>query len=129
MIWPSYTSRINSQYGMRTNPVTGIYKLHSGVDIGCNYGSDIWCAAAGTVISAGENGGYGNCVMVNHGNGYTTLYAHMSSIAVSTGQRVSQGQVLGYCGATGNVTGAHLHFEVRNSATGETMNPMAFSYY
>ena len=129
MIWPSYTSRITSQYGMRVNPVTGIYKLHSGVDIGCNYGSNIWAAAAGTVISAGDNGSYGNCVMINHGNGYTTLYAHMSSIAVSVGQSVSQGQVVGYCGATGNVTGAHLHFEVRISSSGATINPMAFSYY
>ena len=129
MMWPSYTHTINSPYGMRTNPVSGIYKLHAGVDIGASYGTSIYAAAGGTVIQAGENGGYGNCVMVNHGNGYTTLYAHMSSIAVSNGQSVSQGQVLGYVGSTGNSTGPHLHFEVRVSATGSTMNPMGFSYF
>ena len=129
MMWPSYTSYITSQYGMRVNPVSGIYKLHAGCDIGASYGSSIYAAAGGTVILAGWNGGYGNCVMVNHGNGYTTLYGHMSSIAVSNGQSVAQGQVLGYVGSTGNSTGPHLHFEVRASATGATMNPLGFSYY
>ncbi len=129
MMWPSYTTYLTSRYGMRVNPVSGIYKLHSGCDIGAKYGSSIYSAAAGTVILAGWNGGYGNCVMVNHGNGYTTLYGHMSSIAVSNGQSVTQGQVLGYVGSTGNSTGPHLHFEVRASATGATMDPMAFSYY
>ena len=129
MMWPSYTRYITSGYGMRVNPVSGIYKLHSGVDIGCAYGTSIWSAAGGTVILAGWNGGYGNCVMVNHGNGYTTLYGHMSSIAVSVGQSVSMGSTLGYVGSTGNSTGPHLHFEVRSSATGGTMNPLGFTYY
>ena len=129
MMWPSYTTYLTSRYGMRVNPVSGIYKLHAGCDIGAKYGSSIYSAAAGTVILAGWNGGYGNCVMVNHGNGYTTLYGHMSSIAVSNGQSVTQGQVLGYVGSTGNSTGPHLHFEVRASATGATMDPMGFSYY
>ncbi len=130
MMWPSYTRTITSVYGMRLDPVSKkITRLHAGVDIGASYGSQIYAAAAGTVIQAGENGGYGNCVMVNHGNGYTTLYAHMSSIAAYSGQSVSQGQVLGYVGTTGNVTGPHLHFEVRSSASGDPMDPMAFSYY
>ena len=128
-MWPSYTSHITSYYGMRTNPVSGIYKNHDGVDIGASYGTAIYASAGGTVITAGWYGGYGNCVMVNHGNGYTTLYGHMSSIAVSVGQSVSQGQVLGYVGSTGNSTGPHLHFEVRASSTGGTINPMSFSYY
>ena len=129
MMWPSYTTYLTSRYGMRVNPVSGIYKLHAGCDIGASYGSSIYAAAGGTVILAGWNGGYGNCVMVNHGNGYTTLYGHMSRIAVSNGQAVAQGQVLGYVGSTGNSTGPHLHFEVRASATGATMDPLGFSYY
>ncbi len=130
MMWPSYTTVITSHYGMRTDPVSGkIYRLHAGCDIGASYGSSIYAAAAGTVILAGWNGGYGNCVMVNHGNGYTTLYGHMSRIAVSNGQAVAQGQVLGYVGSTGNSTGPHLHFEVRVSSTGATINPLSFTYY
>ena len=129
MMWPTYTHVINSYYGMRTDPVSGvIYRLHAGVDVNSAYGTQIWAAAGGTVILAGWNGGYGNCVMVNHGNGYTTLYGHMSSIAVSYGQYVTMGQVLGYVGSTGNSTGPHLHFEVRASATGSSLNPLAFGY-
>ena len=130
MRWPSYTSTLTSRYGMRTDPVSGrIYRLHAGCDIGASYGTAIWAAAGGTVISAGWNGGYGNCVMVNHGNGYTTVYGHMSRIAVSSGQSVSMGQVLGYVGSTGNSTGPHLHFEIRASATGMTTDPMSFTYF
>ena len=129
MIWPSYTDYLSSPYGYRVNPVSGIYKLHAGVDIAASYGTNIYAAASGTVILAGDNGGYGNCVMINHGNGYTTLYGHMSSIAVYDGQSVSQGDTIGYVGSTGNSTGPHLHFEVRDSGSGETMDPMGFSYY
>ncbi len=129
MMWPSYTRVINSRFGMRTNPVSGIYKLHAGVDINSSYGSSIYSAASGTVIYAGWNGGYGNCVMVNHGNGYTTLYGHMSSISVSSGESLSQGQVVGLVGSTGNSTGPHLHFEVRASANGVAMDPLGFSYF
>lgn len=129
MMWPSYTTYLTSPYGYRVNPVSGIYKLHAGCDIGASYGTSIYAAAGGTVILAGWNGGYGNCVMINHGNGYTTLYAHMSSIAVSSGQSVSMGQTIGYVGSTGNSTGPHLHFEVRSSSSGGTIDPMNFSYF
>lgn len=129
MIWPSYTRYITSYYGYRYLELYGYTRLHAGVDIGAGYGTAIYAAASGTVILAGSNGGYGNCVMINHGNGYTTLYGHMSSIAVSYGQTVSQGQVIGYVGSTGNSTGPHLHFEVRASSTGGTIDPMNFSYY
>ena len=129
MMWPTYTTYITSPYGYRVNPVSGIYKLHAGADIGASYGTAIWAAASGTVILAGWNGGYGNCVMINHGNGYTTLYGHMSSIACYVGQTVSMGDTIGYVGSTGNSTGPHLHFEVRSSSTGGTMDPLGFSYY
>ena len=128
-LWPSYTSELSSEYGYRVNPVSGVYKLHAGVDIRASYGTAVWAAEGGTVILAGWNGGYGNCVMINHGDGYTTLYGHMSSIGVSVGQTVNQGQTVGYVGSTGNSTGPHLHFEVRASSTGGTMDPMSFSYY
>jgi murein DD-endopeptidase MepM/ murein hydrolase activator NlpD len=128
MIWPSYTDTLTSEYGYRTNPVSGAYKLHAGVDIGASSGTAIYAAADGTVVLAQDYGSYGNCVMINHGNGYTTLYAHMSSIAVSDGQTVTQGQTVGYVGATGDVTGPHLHFEVRASASGGTIDPETFSY-
>jgi murein DD-endopeptidase MepM/ murein hydrolase activator NlpD len=128
MIWPSYTTTLTSEYGYRTNPVSGVYKLHAGVDIGASSGTAIYAAADGTVVLAQDYGSYGNCVMINHGNGYTTLYAHMSSIAVSDGQTVTQGQTIGYVGATGDVTGPHLHFEVRASASGGTIDPETFSY-
>ena len=86
-------------------------------------------AAAGTVINAsiGWNGGFGNVVMVMHPSGYTTIYAHLSSIAVVTGQSVAQGQVVGYVGSTGNSTGSHLHFEVHDMY-GTPVDPLAFSY-
>ena len=92
----------------------------SGMDIGCQYGDAVWASDSGTVIVAGENGGYGNCVMIDHGyvNGdnYYTLYGHLSSIGVSVGQSVSQGQYIGAVGSTGVSTGPHLHFEIRNSS-------------
>ena len=129
MMWPSYTSYITSYYGYRYLELYGYTRLHAGVDVGAAYGTAVWAAAGGTVIQAGWNGGYGNCVMINHGNGYTTLYGHMSQIYVSSGQTVSMGDTIGLVGSTGNSTGPHLHFEVRSSSTGGTMNPLSFSYY
>ncbi len=128
MMWPSYTKVLTSKFGPRYLSLYGYTRSHNGVDVGAAYGTAIWAAAGGTVISAGWNGGYGNCVMINHGNGYTTLYGHMSRIAASAGQTVSMGQVIGYIGSTGNSTGPHLHFEIRASATGTPINPLAFAY-
>jgi len=118
--WPCACTYITSRVGGRIHPISGVYKYHSGMDIGCQYGDAVWASDSGTVILAGENGGYGNCVMIDHGyvNGdnYYTLYGHLSSISVSVGQSVSQGQVIGAVGSTGVSTGPHLHFEIRNSA-------------
>jgi murein DD-endopeptidase MepM/ murein hydrolase activator NlpD len=86
---------------------------HPGIDLHASYGDPIYACRAGTVVSAGWEGGYGNAVVIDHGGGMATLYAHQSRMAVSAGQQVSAGQVIGYIGSTGDSTGPHLHFEVR----------------
>lgn len=124
-MWPAPTSTyITSRFGLRIHPVTGVQKSHTGMDIGAGSGDNILAADGGTVTMASWNGGYGNCVMIDHGNGYKTLYAHMSSIAVSNGAAVGKGQVIGYVGSTGVSTGPHLHFEVW--ASGSRIDPEAF---
>lgn len=121
-LWPCPSSRtITSEYGYRIHPISGVKKLHTGMDIGAKSGSDIIAAAGGTVIMAQYYGGYGNCVIIDHGGGVSTLYAHMSSIGVKNGQTVAAGQSIGKVGSTGNSTGPHLHFEVR--INGNTQNP------
>lgn len=116
--WPCPScTYITSRVGNRWHPVTGEWRYHSGLDIGASYGATIVASDGGTVTCAGVKGGYGNCVMIDHGNGYVTLYGHMSSIAVSLGQTVSQGDTIGYVGSTGISTGPHLHFEIRQGGT------------
>ena len=118
--WPCSCTYITSRVGGRIHPISGVYKYHSGMDIGCQYGDAVWASDGGVVTIAGDNGGYGLCVMIDHGyvNGdyYYTLYGHLSSIAVSVGQTVSQGQQIGNVGSSGVSTGPHLHFEIRNSS-------------
>jgi murein DD-endopeptidase MepM/ murein hydrolase activator NlpD len=113
-----------SGYGYRTDPITGTQGFHSGIDFSAGCGTPIRAAGSGTVLSAGWNGGYGNTTVINHGGGLATLYAHQSSIAVSTGQSVQQGEVIGYVGTTGRSTGCHLHFEVR--VNGNPVNPFGY---
>ena len=120
MIWP-VSGPITSPFGWRTHPILGNQRFHSGFDIGADYGVPIHAAKAGTVSHAGWIGGYGNTVMIEHGDGIVTLYGHNQSLNVSVGQQVSQGQVIAYCGSTGNSTGPHCHFEVR--LNGEPVNP------
>jgi murein DD-endopeptidase MepM/ murein hydrolase activator NlpD len=110
--WP-VNGTITSGFGYRTHPVTGTSRLHAGVDFGAPTGTPIVAAAAGTVVSAGWQGGYGNAVIIDHGGGEATLYGHQSRLAVSSGTRVSRGEVIGYVGSTGLSTGPHLHFELR----------------
>lgn len=122
--WPvPSSSTITSPYGYRYHPITGAYKFHAGIDIGASYGTDIVAADSGTVFLAsdGYNGGYGNYVIINHGNGITTRYAHCSSLCVTEGQTVTKGQVIAKIGSTGASTGNHCHFEVR--INGETQDP------
>jgi murein DD-endopeptidase MepM/ murein hydrolase activator NlpD len=115
---------VTSGYGMRWHPISGQYKMHTGIDFGASYGSPIWAADGGMVIYAGWMSGYGNTVVIDHGGGVSTLYGHMSSIAVGNGAGVNQGQVVGKVGSTGNSTGPHLHFEVR--INGNHTNPVNY---
>lgn len=113
MQWPSATSRyVTSQYGTRFHPIQKRYKTHTGIDIGAASGTPVLAAESGTVIMAQWNGGYGKCVVIDHGGGITTLYGHNSSLNVSVGQKVSKGQQIALVGSTGNSTGPHIHFEV-----------------
>lgn len=118
-LWPTpscYT--ITSSFSpRRKNPVSGVYKAHTGTDIGARYGADILAANSGTVTLAGWNSGYGNCVIIDHGGGKATLYGHMSAYSVSKGQTVSKGQKIGAVGSTGNSNGPHLHFEILINGT------------
>jgi murein DD-endopeptidase MepM/ murein hydrolase activator NlpD len=98
--------------------------MHEGLDIAASYGAPISAASSGTVIYAGWMGGYGNLVVIDHGGGLATAYGHQSSIAVSSGSQVSQGQTIGYVGSTGHSTGPHLHFEVR--VNGAAVDPMGY---
>ena len=126
MMWPCPSCHyITSPFGWRYHPIYHTQKYHSGVDIGASYGATIVAADGGTIITAGSVSGYGNCVVINHGNGITTLYGHMSSIAVSVGQKVSKGQTIGYVGSTGNSTGPHLHWEV--TVNGVRQNPLNYA--
>lgn len=111
-IKPVNSTYITSNYGYRTHPITGAWALHSGVDWYVPSGTAVKASCGGTVTQSGWNGGYGYCVTIDHGNGLSTRYGHLNSTAVYVGQSVSQGQVIGYSGSTGNSTGPHLHFEV-----------------
>ena len=123
--WPSESRYISDPYGTRIHPVTGKVKMHAGLDIGAAHGTNIFAAADGTVLVSGWNtGGYGNYVVIDHGGGLTTLYAHCSSLLVSAGQKVTKGQAIAKCGSTGMSTGPHLHFEVLKN--GSHTNPMAY---
>ena len=105
--------RISSRYGMRRHPVTGRRKMHTGIDLACGSGTSIYAAANGRVVHAGWYGAYGIAVVIDHGNGWSTLYGHCSSISTGAGSSVTSGQRIGRVGSTGYSTGPHLHYEVR----------------
>jgi murein DD-endopeptidase MepM/ murein hydrolase activator NlpD len=123
LFWPT-NGAIVSGFGYRTHPVYGTTRFHAGVDIDGACGQPIFAGEDGTVLSAGYNGGYGNATVIDHGGGLSTLYAHQSSIGVSSGQKVSRGQQIGLVGTTGLSTGCHLHFEVR--VNGEPVDPVPY---
>ena len=124
-IWPLPGYSPGSAYGWRIHPIWGGMRFHAGEDIGAPSGTPILAADSGIATVIPNNGnGYGNYIIINHGGGRTTLYAHMSAFAVSNGQSVTQGQTIGYVGSTGNSTGPHLHFEVR--VNGATTDPKSY---
>lgn len=121
LLWPT-NGRVTSGYGWRTHPIYGTRRMHTGIDISGSMGQSIVAASEGLVLSAGWRGGYGLTVVIDHGGGMATLYAHQSALNVREGQVVSEGQRIGQVGSTGNSTGPHLHFEVR--INGEPRDPM-----
>lgn len=124
-VWPAPASRtITSTYGGRAYPIDGSYNFHLGLDIGAGYGTPVVAYQGGTVIIATYHWSYGNYVVVDHGNGFSTLYAHMSALNVSAGTKVSAGQQVGAIGSTGSSTGPHLHFEAR--INGSTVDPAPY---
>jgi len=123
--WPVPGShRITSPYGYRIHPVYKSRKFHSGIDVGAGYGLDIIAGGDGIVTLATTNGGYGKCIIINHGSGFATLYGHCSTLLVAQGDKVTKGQTIAKVGSTGVSTGPHLHFEVR--VNGATTDPLQY---
>jgi len=121
---PAPGKQVSSAFGVRKDPLLGTPALHAGMDFRATLGSSVRSAGEGTVVSAGWNGGYGRMVEIDHGNGLTTRYAHLSRILVSKGDKVAAGDVVGRVGSTGRSTGPHLHYEVRRD--GKALNPVKF---
>ncbi len=115
------TARMSSDFGARVHPVTGAKSFHEGVDLAATKGSDVAASGAGVVVRASSAGSYGNIVVVDHGGGLETRYAHLDSMSVKVGQQVAAGDIVGCVGETGRVTGPHLHFEVRRD--GKPIDP------
>ena len=128
LLWPVPSShRVSSPFGYRNHPITHEYSFHRGIDIPAAYGSEVVASLSGVVVISRYHGSYGNYVVLSHGNGMRTLYAHLSSRLVSPGQTVSRGQVLGNIGSTGSSTGNHLHYETwTGSSSGSRVNPMNY---
>ena len=125
LMWPGTSNVVTSLYGTRKHPVHQVYIKHNGTDIRAAYGSNVYAADGGTVITATYSSSYGNYVVIDHGsNGMTTLYAHMSKLNVRSGQSVSKGDIVGFAGSTGTSTATHLHFEV--AVNGERQDPLDY---
>ena len=122
--WPVSGGVITSPQGWRVHPIFGTSIYHAGMDIGVDEGTPVHAADDGVVVDADWLGGYGNCVIIDHGNGMQTVYGHNSALVVSAGQRVSKGELIAYAGSTGYSTGPHCHFEVR--INGEPVDPMGY---
>ena len=122
--WPLDTFHESDGFGMRFHPILKQWRLHTGRDMAAPQGTPVHAAAAGTVFYADWMSGYGNTVIILHGNGISTLYGHMSAISVQPNQHVSKGQIVGKVGSTGQSTGPHLHFEVRYD--GSPGNPVNY---
>ena len=126
-ITPVSGYRLTSAFGMRKHPVLGVNRMHNGVDMACAAGTPIYATRAGTVTTASyQANGAGNYVSINHLDGFSSVYMHMTHYVVSAGQNVSAGQLIGYVGNTGISTGPHLHFGI--SYAGTYVNPLAYIY-
>lgn len=124
-VWPCRTgARISSGFGNRADPFTRLRAFHYGLDLSPGYGASVYATKSGMVTYAGWMGGYGNLIVIQHSNGYSTRYGHLSSILVKKGQRVQQSHTIGRVGSTGRSTGPHLHFEIREN--GKALNPRKF---
>lgn len=119
---PAGNNVVTCKYGMRTHPITGKRKLHTGVDLRAATGTKVYAANKGTVTTSGYSSAWGNYIIISHGGGITTLYAHLSKRSVSKDDKVKQGDIIGYSGNTGYSTAPHLHFEI--SKNGATYNPL-----
>jgi len=126
LLTPVVSRGISSGYGRRRHPILGYSRMHAGIDFRASYGTPIYAVTDGTVAFAGRHGGHGNYVKLSHGGGMGTGYAHMSRIAVRSGERVRRGQVIGYVGSTGLSTGPHLHYEMYRN--GATVNPTSVAF-
>jgi len=115
-----------SGFGFRVHPIHGVNKMHYGIDFNCRKGTEIQSSGKGVVESAGEQSGYGKCVVIDHGYGFKSRYAHMSSIKVKKGQTVDRGHLLGLVGSTGDSTGDHLHYEIEKD--GQKVDPIQYCY-
>jgi hypothetical protein len=122
-IWPT-EGFVTSGFGPRASPFTGRVQMHTGLDISARMGTPIYAPGRGTVLAAGTDGAYGNSVEINHGGGIVTKYGHMQRFVVKRGQIVERGELIGYVGRSGRVTGPHLHYEVR--INGVPTNPHAY---
>lgn len=122
--WPTTSRHISSSFGYRLHPIFKVTKFHSGIDITAHIGEEVYASKDGTVVFSGWNGGYGNCIVVDHGNGVSTLYAHLSAMSVSKNIKVSKGNVIGKIGSTGCSSGPHLHFEILVNGTAK--NPLSY---
>lgn len=116
--------RLSSKFGNRFHPTLYRWRFHGGVDMACPKGTNIYIPADGEVVKSGWNGGYGNYIKVKHGNGYETVYGHLSKISVKKGQKIKKGDVIGKVGSTGRSTGAHLHYEIIKNK--KRVNPERF---
>ncbi|RPF51148.1 M23 family metallopeptidase [Aquisalibacillus elongatus] len=122
--WPADTERITSEFGHRDDPFARTKAFHGGLDLAGPWGTEIYSTAEGTVELAGRDGSYGLSVVVNHGNGYKTQYAHLSQVMVEKGDQVEQGDLIGGMGSTGRSTGVHLHYEIYHN--GERIDPYPY---
>jgi murein DD-endopeptidase MepM/ murein hydrolase activator NlpD len=118
--------RLASGFGMRMHPILKIGKMHAGLDFAAHIGTPVYATGDGKVKLAGRDGGYGNVVIISHGYGYETLYAHMSKVKARRGQQVKRGDIIGYVGSTGLSTGPHLHYEVHKD--GKPIDPISYFY-